>query len=153
MREQTWVAALLPMRLVTGWLFLMASMQKLMGHWLDEPKLLGILQGWIKEGRPYSIYAPFLNAVVLPHVKVFTWLVVCGELSVGAALLAGLFTRPACVGGALLVLNFLLGHGDGLSFNSTALTLLILITLMLTHPGRTLGLDAALKGKVPSWLS
>jgi len=153
MREQTWVAALLPMRLVTGWLFLMASMQKLMGHWLDEPKLLGILQGWLKEGRPYSFYAPFLNGVVIPHVKLFTYAVVGGELTVGAALLAGLFTRPACVGGALLVLNFLLGHGDGLSFNSTALTLLILITLMLAHPGRILGLDAALKGKVPSWLS
>jgi thiosulfate dehydrogenase (quinone) large subunit len=153
MREQTWVAALLPLRLVTGWLFLMASMQKLMGHWLDEPKLLAILESWLKEGRPYHFYAPFLQHVAVPHVKLLSYFVVGGELLVGAALLAGLFTRPACVGGVLLVGNFLLGHGDGLSFNTTALTLLILVTLMLTHPGRTLGLDAALKGKVPRWLS
>ncbi|HZS41936.1 MAG TPA: DoxX family protein [Polyangia bacterium] len=153
MREQTWVAALVPMRIVTGWLFLMASLQKLMGHWLDEPKLQGILEGWIKEGRPYGFYAPFLAHVALPHAKLFSCLIVGGELSVGAALLAGLFTRPACTGGLLLVLNIFLGHGDGLSLNATALSLLILFTLLLTHPGRTLGLDAALRGKVPRWLS
>jgi thiosulfate dehydrogenase [quinone] large subunit len=153
MREQTMVAALLPMRLVTGWLFVMASLQKLMGHWLDEPKLQAILDGWLKEGRAYRFYAPFLQHVALPHVKLFSYLIVGGELTVGAALLAGLFTRPACVGGLLLVLNICLGHGDGLSFNPSALTLVMLFTLLLTHPGRTLGLDAALHGKVPRWLS
>jgi thiosulfate dehydrogenase [quinone] large subunit len=152
MREQIWIAAVLPLRLVTGWMFLMESLGKLMNHWLDEPKLAGILEGWIRDGKPYGVYLPFLRGVVLPHAHLFSWLVVVGEMAVGAALLAGLLARPAAAAGALLVLNYMLGRGDGLAPNPTAPMLFILITLFLTRPGRTLGLDGALRGKLPQWL-
>ncbi len=153
MREQTSVAALLPLRLVTGWIFLMEALSKLMGRWLVEPRLQPILDGWIHEGKTYSFYLPFLRGVVLPHVKLFSTLVVAGELTVGAALLAGLFTRWASAAGLFLVLNFMLARGDRIAPNPTAPMVLICLTLLLTPSGRTLGLDAALRGKLPRWLS
>ena len=80
-------------------------------------------------------------------------MVALGELLVGAALLAGLFTRFAGAIGVVLVGNFLLGRGDGFGVNNTAPWVLMMLTIMLTAPGRTLGLDAALRGKVPRWLA
>ena len=120
---------------------------------MTQPELTHVVDGWLRDGKPYSLYAPFLRAVVLPHAMVFSALVSLGELCVGAALLAGLFTRVAAGAGILLVGNFLLARGDGISANSTAPILVMCITMMLTSPGRTLGLDAALRGKLPRWLS
>jgi uncharacterized membrane protein YphA (DoxX/SURF4 family) len=152
MRETMWVAALLPLRLVTGWMFLMEALSKLANHWLAEPRLSPIIEGWLRDEKPYGFYRPFLEHVVLGHVKLFSGLVVFGELSVGALLLAGLFARPAGAVGMVIVLNYMLARGDGLSPNPTAPILLILLTLMLTRPGRVLGLDAALRDKLPKWL-
>jgi thiosulfate dehydrogenase [quinone] large subunit len=112
-----------------------------------------ILGGWLREGKPYSFYAPFVRSVILPHAHQFGVAVVGGELLVGAALLAGLFARWAALGGLLLSLNFMLARGDGVDANPTAPLVAICLTLMLVASGRSLGLDGALRGKVPSWLS
>ncbi|MDB4966234.1 MAG: conserved rane protein of unknown function [Myxococcales bacterium] len=153
MGELTRVSYLLPLRLFCGWVFLNAALSKLAGNWLTQPALAGVITGWLRDGKPYSFYAPFLRSVVLPHATLFSYMVTFGELLVGAALLAGLFTRVASAAGILLVLNFFLGHGDGLGANNTAPILVMCITLMLTSAGRSLGLDAALRGKLPHWLS
>jgi thiosulfate dehydrogenase (quinone) large subunit len=153
MGEQTRVSYLLPLRLFCGWVFLNASLTKLGHGWLTQPELAKVITGWLAEGKPYSFYAPFLRAVVLPHAMTFGAMVALGELCVGAALLAGFVTRAAAAGGVLLVGSFLLGRGDGLGANATAPILIMCITIMLTSPGRTLGLDAALRGKLPRWLA
>jgi thiosulfate dehydrogenase [quinone] large subunit len=152
MSEQTYVVFLLPLRLFTGWVFLWESMSKLTGGFVEHDKLAGLISGWMKEGKPYWFYTPFLRDLVLPHASLFSWLVIGGELVVGAAMLAGLFTRAASLLGLVLVLNFLLARGDSVGPNATAPMLAILLTLTLTHTGRTLGLDAALRGKLPRWL-
>jgi thiosulfate dehydrogenase [quinone] large subunit len=107
----------------------------------------------MREGRPYGFYLPFLRLVVLPHAHGFAYLVSFGELLVGAALLAGLFSRLAAFGGLVLVGNFLLARGDGIGVNGTMPFVVMMLTLMLTGPGRSLGLDAALKGRLPRWLA
>ena len=153
MEDRARIAYLVPLRLFAGWVFLNAALSKLAGGWVGGPQLHDIIAGWLRDGRPYHFYAPFLRAVVLPHASTFALVIALGELLVGAALLAGLFTRLAAIGGLLLVGNFLLGRGDGLGNNDTAPMLVMLLTVALTNPGRALGLDAALRGRVPRWLS
>jgi uncharacterized membrane protein YphA (DoxX/SURF4 family) len=153
MSELTRIAFLLPLRLFCGWSLLNTGLKKLDEGWLTRPQLANTLNGWLHDGKPYGFYAPFLRNVVLPHVHVFSILVSLGELFVGAALLAGLFTRFAAAAGILLTLNFLLARGDGIGANNTAPWVAMMLTILLTGPGRALGLDAALRGKVPRWLS
>jgi thiosulfate dehydrogenase [quinone] large subunit len=152
LEEQTLVAFLLPLRLYAGWVYLVASLSKMAGGWLSQPTLRSIVEGWLAGGKPYGFYAPFLQKVVIPHATLFTVLVVIGELLVGIGLLAGVLTRAAAVLGILLTLNFLLGRGDGAGANSTSPFIAVLLTLVLTRPGRVLGLDAALEHKLPRWL-
>jgi thiosulfate dehydrogenase [quinone] large subunit len=149
----TRVAFLLPLRLFCGWSLLNTGMKKLNDGWLSRPELANTIEGWLRDGKPYGFYAPFLRSVVLPHAHVFSILVSFGELLVGAALLAGLFTRFAAAAGVLLTLNFMLARGDGIGANNTAPWVAMMVTLMLTSAGRTLGLDAALRGRMPRWLS
>jgi thiosulfate dehydrogenase [quinone] large subunit len=153
MSEQTRITFLIPLRLFCGWILLTAGLAKLSGGWLAHPELTRTVLGWLREGSPYGFYVPFLRDVVLPHAQLFAWIVSLGELALGAALIAGLFTRLAALGGLVLVINYFLGRGDGLTANSTAPMLIMLLTCALANPGRTLGLDAALRGRVPAWLS
>lgn len=152
MGELTRVAFLLPMRLFGGWVLLSAGVTKLSGGWLGGPQLAATVAGWLRDGKPYGFYAPFLRGLVLPHAHAFAYLISFGELFAGAALLAGLFSRAAAAVGLLLVGNFMLARGDGLGTNPTAPIVVMMLTMMLTGPGRTLGLDAALRGRIPRWL-
>ena len=152
MRQQTLVVFLLPLRLFAGWVFLMEALGKLTSGWVQNGKLAVLAGGWLHEGRPYGFYTPFLRDVVLTHAHGFSVLVVAGELCVGTALLAGLFSRWAAAGGLVLALNFMLARGDGIGPNPTAPFVAICFTLLLSSAGRALGLDAALRGKVPGWL-
>lgn len=145
--------ALLPVRIFVGWVFLRASLVKLTGGWLAGHKLGPIIEGWLADGRPYGFYAPFLRNVVLPSEHTFGALVTCGELVVGATLLAGLFTRVGALVGVALATSFLLGRGDGAEANATAPFIAMTLTLLMGHSGRALGLDAALADRVPPWLT
>jgi thiosulfate dehydrogenase [quinone] large subunit len=154
MRQQTQtpVVFLLPLRLFVGWVFLTEALSKLTTGWIEGGRLGAVVSGWLKDGRAYEFYATFLREAVIPHSIGFTYLVIGGELLVGAALLAGLFSRFASIGGMFLALNYMLGRGDGIGPNPTAPIVAICLTMALSPPGRALGVDAALKGKLPSWL-
>ncbi len=145
--------ALLPVRLFAGWVFLRAGLSKLAAGWLDHPRVSAVIEDWMKEDRGYAFFRPFLRGVVLPHPQLWSRLVVSGELLVGAALLAGLCTRAAALGGLLLTLAFLLARGDGFEANPTAPFVMMCATLLLSHSGRALGLDAALSDRLPRWLT
>src|SRR5438094_3768111 len=84
MGELTRVSYLLPLRLFCGWVFLYSGLTKLGAGWLTQPELAHVVDGWLRDGKPYSLYAPFLRSVVLPHAMVFSYLVSLGELLVGA---------------------------------------------------------------------
>jgi len=153
MREPVPLWMLLPLRLWAGWSLGRAGLTKAMGGWFHGSQLHDAVAGWLNQGKPYGFYAPFLRGVVLPHANLFTLLVVGGEMAVGAALLVGLFTRPAALGGLLLVLAFLFAQGDPFGANVTCAFALAMLTLLLTAPGRALGLDGALRGRVPQWIT
>src|SRR3954471_12166392 len=131
MREPIPMWMLVPLRLYAGYAMGRAGLAKAMGGWFSEPKLSNTVSGWVNAGKPYAFYDPFLRHVVLPHAKVFTFLVVGGELAVGLALLIGLGTRAAAAGGFLLVLAFLLGQGDPIGANVTCAMCMIMLTLFL----------------------
>jgi thiosulfate dehydrogenase [quinone] large subunit len=152
MREPIPSWMLVPLRLYAGWSLLRAGLGKLSGNWLHEPRLHNAVSGWLHDGKPYGFYAGFLRNVVLPHSGIFSWLVVGGELLVGAALLIGLFIRPAAFFGLLMTLAFLFGQGDPIGANPTAAFVAICLTLLLAAP-RALGVDALLHGRVPRLLA
>jgi thiosulfate dehydrogenase [quinone] large subunit len=143
---------LLPLRLYAGYSLGRAGLSKALGGWFHEPKLANTVSGWLSHGKPYEFYAPFLRSVVLPHDRVFTFLVVGGEVAVGLAMCLGLFSRAAAFGGLLLTSAFLLGQGDPIGANATAAFVAIFLTLLLTPPGRFLGIDAALRDRLPRFL-
>jgi thiosulfate dehydrogenase [quinone] large subunit len=153
MAEPTSSPALVPIRVFVGWVFLRAALIKLAGGWLEQPRLAPFLEGWLKEDRPWGIFSPFLRHVVLPHAQGWSAVVACGEVLVGAALLAGFLTRAAALGGLLLSLAFLLARGDGIEANPTAPFVVMSFALLFSHSGRTLGLDAALADRLPRWLT
>jgi thiosulfate dehydrogenase [quinone] large subunit len=153
MGDITRIASLVPLRLFAGWTLLNTGLSKVSSAWFNGPELVDSVNGWLRDGKPYGFYVPFLRNVVLPHAHLFSVLVSFGELLVGAALLAGLFTRWSALFGLMLVGNFMLARGDGVGANATAPLVVMMLTIILTVPGRVLGLDAALRGKVPRWVS
>lgn len=146
-------APLLPIRLFVGWVFLRAALTKLAGGWLVQPKIAAVIEGWLRDGKPYGFFAPFLRNVVLAHPQTWSQMIAIGELAVGAALLAGFITRAAALGGFLMALSFFLARGDGFEANPTAPFAIMTLALLFSHSGRTLGLDAALADRLPRWLA
>jgi uncharacterized membrane protein YphA (DoxX/SURF4 family) len=86
-----------------------------------------------------------------------------GLAVIGGMLLLGLFTRTACVGGALFLLMFYLAmppfpglpvnpraEGHYLYINKNTIEMLALLALATTRSGRWLGLDALLRFLCPS---
>ena len=57
------------------------------------------MQGW---------YAAFLQNVVLPNARVWSYLITFGEILVGIGLIVGLFTGIAAIFGSLMNINYLL---------------------------------------------
>jgi thiosulfate dehydrogenase [quinone] large subunit len=153
MKETVALWMLLPLRLFVGQSLIRAGLSKIANHWLTEARLELVVNGWLASGKPAHFYEGFLRDVVVPHHHMFATMVVMGEIGVGAALVLGVFTRPAAALGLLMVFNFFLGQGESLNANSTAAYLAMLLTLVLVPSGRVLGVDAFLRGKVPRWLS
>jgi uncharacterized membrane protein YphA (DoxX/SURF4 family) len=75
----------------------------------DSSQLQGALQTWLKEAPPTSRW--YLETFALPGVPMFARLVPLGELTAGAALLVGFWTRLAAAAAFLMVLNFHVASG------------------------------------------
>jgi uncharacterized membrane protein YphA (DoxX/SURF4 family) len=75
----------------------------------DSSQLQGALQAWLKEAPPTSRW--YLETFALPGVPMFARLVPLGELTAGAALLVGFWTRLAAAAAFLMVLNFHVASG------------------------------------------
>ena len=140
----------LPARLYAGYFFFKYGLHK-MTSGFSGAELQKTLSGWAAETR-YHFYVPFLTGVAIPHAEIFAVLVIFGEIAVGAALLCGLATRFAALGGIFLCLNFVFGSGVRLlSVEQPVVFILLLITVYATAAGRALGLDHLMRGKLPRW--
>ena len=107
-----------------------------------------LITRWSDAGRLW--YRPFLRDVVLPHLDVFTTLVLAGELYVGFAMLLGL-TTPLAAGLAIfMMLNYLFAKPSllGIPGIDTA-DIVLAIVVLGTHAGRIWGLDGYLHKRYP----
>jgi uncharacterized membrane protein YphA (DoxX/SURF4 family) len=75
----------------------------------DSAPLYGVLQGWLKDAPPTTRW--YLETFAIPGVPMFARLVPLGELSAGAALLLGFWTRLAAAAVFVMVLNFHVASG------------------------------------------
>jgi len=87
------------------------------------------------------------------HPKIFGSLVTIGELTIGLSLLVGVLTRISAALGALMLFSFALGSGQGLAPPGNALLMgVVCVLFVAAPPGRFLGVDAALRGRLPRWM-
>ncbi|GGR77624.1 DoxX family membrane protein [Deinococcus sedimenti] len=105
------------LRLYVGWQWLAAGWQKATGGgWIGADAggaVSGFLTGALAKtsGEHPDVsggYAWFIQQVALPNAALFSHLVTFGELTVGVALILGLFTGVAAFLGGFLNANFLL---------------------------------------------
>ena len=99
--------ALAVLRIGVGLLFLIFAQYKVFG---TQFTLHGGFQFWInkflQEGA-YPFMLPILRGFVLPHATALSFLVAYSELSIGLALVLGVWVRPASAGGLLFMLTLL----------------------------------------------
>jgi uncharacterized membrane protein YphA (DoxX/SURF4 family) len=95
----------------------------------------------------YPWYKTFLQYYVVPHSELFGYLIMFGEIAVGACLLLGLFTRLTALVGLFMLVNYYLGPGTARGGSLLAqqhIFIIALVIFVLANPGRTLGLDGLL---------
>ena len=152
LKERTYLWYLSVLRIYVGYYILAQGIRKFLR---DFPKgdWIGRQIGDIGTLDVYPWYRSFLQNHVVPHSELFGYLVMIGEITVGACLLLGFFTRfGACIG-LFMLINYYLGPGmarGGAPAAQQQTFIIALAVFVLANPGRTLGLDGLLfsgKGK------
>lgn len=138
---QVWPLALL--RVYTGVFFLYYGVGK-----VRRDNFADGVAGFVTKNldNSFGFFRGFLESVVLPNKGLFAFLVAWGELAIGVALIVGLATRYAAIGGAVMVAVFWFAKGQGFldAQNHDSIWLVIFVVLAASHAGRVLGLDARL---------
>jgi thiosulfate dehydrogenase (quinone) large subunit len=141
--DASWSLVFLSARLYVGWEFLYAGWMKATSGWYSHAagtaEVKGILAGAVASSHP-SAQDPFppvshwfgwLAANHLaPHAHVIGYLVVTGELAVGAGLILGLFVRLSAFFGVTLNSLFMFAGalGAGLSPEMVVMGMLVLVS-------------------------
>lgn len=102
-------------RLYLGYVWLMAGWRKIFDEAWTGSKAGAAVSGFVQgalakaeEGGDVSgWYASFLENIVLPNAKLFSYLVAYGEVLVGLGLIVGLLTGIAAFFGGLMNVSFL----------------------------------------------
>ena len=138
------------------YLWYMVILRVYIGYYLLQQGILKYLRGfpqsdWINRQigdlnkvEIFSWYKSFLINVVVPHRELFGYLVVSGEILIGLCLVLGLFTRLSSIVGIFVLLNYFFGPGmarGGASLAQQQTFIVVLLVLILSNAGRTLGLD------------
>jgi len=148
LKERTYLWYLSVLRIYVGFYLLRQGVGKFQrdfprGDWI------GRQIGDISTLDLYSWYKKFLLDYVVPHHEFFGYLVVAGEIAVGACLLLGLLTRWSALIGLFMMINYTLGPGTargGATLAQQQTFIVALAIFALANPGRTLGLDGLLFG-------
>jgi thiosulfate dehydrogenase [quinone] large subunit len=143
LKERTYLWYIALLRIYIGYYLLFQGIRKFQrdfphGDWIARQI------GDIKALDLYPWYKAFLQTVVVPHSELFGYLVMIGEILVGAGLLLGLLTRFNAGVGLFLLINYYLGPGmarGGAPLAQQQTFIVALIIILLSNPGRTLGLD------------
>lgn len=153
-------------RMLFGLMYLDMALQK--APWVKGPEgfAFGWLYGylWKEINHPtFGWYRAFLQGVVVPHFTLFGALSFLAEIGLGLALLLGALTPLAGLGGALWMVNIMLGSYAIPGEWAWNWMLLIVPQLAFAgcRAGRSLGLDARVArrlaerardgARVPGW--
>jgi thiosulfate dehydrogenase (quinone) large subunit len=152
MGERIPLALLVPLRLLCGLILMIEGWGKLRHGWLHGTPLATTLDAWVESHATYHFFLPFVEAA-RSHPKIFGGLITAGELVIGLSMLLGLVTRASAFLGALMLFSFAFGAGQGLAPPGNALLMgAIFLVFVAAPPGRVLGFDTALRGRLPRWL-
>jgi len=144
---QLWKVALL--RIFFGYYFLADGLGKLTGGFTRPGVLEKRLLGWAKD-LAFDWYKPFLHGMAIPHHQLLAEMITWGMILAGLALLFGLLTRPAALGGIFMMLNFFLAKGGGSPATTSDQAFMAgLLVVFLTRAGRSFGLDRWLARRHP----
>jgi uncharacterized membrane protein YphA (DoxX/SURF4 family) len=148
LKERTYLWYLSVLRIYVGFYMLWQGVRKFQR---DFPKgdWIGRQIGDIGTLDIYPWYKKFLLDYVVPHHELFGYLVMLGEIAVGACLLLGLLTRWSSLIGLFMMLNYYLGPGTargGATLGQQQTFTVALAIFALANPGRTLGLDGLFFG-------
>jgi thiosulfate dehydrogenase [quinone] large subunit len=152
MTERIPLAYLFPLRLLFGVILVIEGWGKLQGDWLHGTPLATSLGNWLAADKPYGFFLPMVK-LAFAHPKIFGTLVTIGELAVGLSLLFGVLTRIGAALGALMLLSFAFGAGQGLAPPGNALLMgVVCILFVVAPPGRFMGVDTVLRSRLPRWM-
>ena len=148
LKERTYLWYISVLRIYIGYYLLKQGLGKFQR---DFPKgdWVGRQIGDVAALDLYPWYKNFLLGYVVPHQELFGYLVMIGELAVGACLLLGLLTRFSAVVGLFMLINYYLGPGmarGGAPMAQQQTFIVALAIFALSNPGRTLGLDGLFFG-------
>ncbi|MCD5322477.1 MULTISPECIES: DoxX family protein [Pontibacillus] len=141
LRENNIVAALLTIiRVYLGYTWFMAGFHKLTGPSFDAN---GFLQGAVGKATGdhpavQGWWAAFLDTIAIPNSGLFSFLVMWGEILVGAALILGIFTTFAALMGITMNFAFLL---SGTTSTNPQMVLLTIFILVAGYNAGKYGLD------------
>ncbi len=141
-----WQVVLL--RIFFGYYFFQDGLGKLIGGFTRS----GVLEKWLmtKTDGAFVWYKPFVTGVAIPHHQLLAGLVTWGMILVGLALLLGLLTPPAALGGIFMTLNFFLAKGGGSPATTSDQAFMAgLLVVFLTRAGRSFGCDRWLARRHP----
>lgn len=157
MRRETsplrWLAVL---RIMLGLIFLttwLANVQK--GFYTPDGLEHFFTQVYPQSHNPIAPYAAFIEGVLLPARAIFAPFQFVAEVSLGIALLLGILTPLAGIGGAFFLANIFLAT-YGAEWPWTYLSLIVVcVAVAVTRAGRDLGIDALLAQRreppLPIW--
>ena len=146
LKERTYLWYIVLLRLWVGYYLLQQGIRK---YQRDFPRgdWIGRQIGDIPTLDLYPWYKRFLQYYVAPNSELFGYLVMIGEILVGLCLLLGLLTRFSAFVGLFMLINYFLGPGmarGGASLAQQQTFIVALVIILLSNPGRTLGLDGFL---------
>lgn len=144
--ERTYLWYLAVLRIYIGYYMLSQGWRKFKR---DFPKgdWIGRQIGDLRSTDLFSWYKRFLMDYVAPHHELFGYLVMIGEITVGACLLVGFLTRASAAIALFMLINYYLGPGmarGGATLAQQQTFIIVLAVIVLSSPGRTLGLDGLL---------
>ncbi len=115
-------------------------------------EMLTYLNAVMSRGRISGFYLRFLQTTVVPHAKIFSYLVLTGELTAGIGLLTGTLTRMCAFIAGVLFVNYMLSKGRWFwsPDSEDAAVFFIALVLMLGKAGRFFGVDRYLAAKWPN---
>ncbi|TFJ92963.1 DoxX family protein [Lentibacillus salicampi] len=141
LRHNKIVAGILAfLRIYIGYQWLTSGFGKITSGGFDAS---GFMQGAIagaggENSTVQSWWAAFLETIALPNAEIFSFLVMWGEVLVGAALILGIFTNFAALMG--ITMNFAFLFSGTVSTNALMVVMTIFLLVAGYNAGR-FGLD------------